>query len=428
VKFDTESGVVAISLSEASLGQIHSVNMLAARQFNYFGQKEMLALRVNDLMPEIYSEVHDGILLSFLKNRYKSINQDERLLFGKNKNGFIFPFQLQLRKLSVNANDELIFIANVNAQKTKAAPINCILDLEGDIRNVSSTFAWLFLKKYKEHHALQNIQVLIPSFFKVIEEHDDTRTAKYTFEERCYAKKVSGAFEVQFTGSPIFIREQKVGYLIEGTTLESARTLNTQRHFLEDVLRKSEHRVYFTAATMSYEFHHDETLARTHSNEFNIPYLRTHDIECMFGDVGAPEKSVPPAKDYGEGIRTFRMVNNRIEIALEESSFASEEAEENWREMSVLKRIQLMKEEIDIDSNRMVTNSYRIVVVTLGLVLAVLGVVLLLEGLYLGNQITQNQIDLGYKWKVRALLPELLIYSYFPVSSPGALQLSLIRN
>lgn len=125
----------------------------------------MLSLRVNDIMPGVYSIVHDDILNSFLKNRFKSINQDERLLFGRNKNGFIFPLQLQLRKLSWNTNDELIFLANVNSIKTKSAPILCIVDLEGDVKDISSTFSWLFMSNQKK---IENIQVIIPSFFKII--------------------------------------------------------------------------------------------------------------------------------------------------------------------------------------------------------------------------------------------------------------------
>ena len=163
--------MVAISLSEASLGQIHNVNMLAARLFSYFSNKEMLKKRVNDIMPDVYSVNHDNILNSFLKNRFKSINQDDRLLFGKGKNGFIFPMQLQLRKLSWNTNDELIFISNVSSIKTKHSPTICIVDMEGDIKNVSSSFAWLFLKKFRNINMdkdVQNIQMLIPSFFKVI--------------------------------------------------------------------------------------------------------------------------------------------------------------------------------------------------------------------------------------------------------------------
>ena len=64
-----------------------------------------------------------------------------------------------------------MFISNVNAIKTKSAPIFCIVDLEGDIKNVTSTFAWLFLRKFKNvkmDKDVQNIQVIIPSFFKVI--------------------------------------------------------------------------------------------------------------------------------------------------------------------------------------------------------------------------------------------------------------------
>ena len=80
-------------------------------------------------MPDVYSVNHDNILNSFLRNRSKSINEDERLLFGKGKNGFIFPMSLQLRKLIYNTNDELMFISNVNAIKTKSAPIFCIVDL-----------------------------------------------------------------------------------------------------------------------------------------------------------------------------------------------------------------------------------------------------------------------------------------------------------
>lgn len=65
----------------------------------------MLSLRVNDIMPDVFSVVHDNILKTYLKNRYKKINQDERSVLGKNKNGYIFPIYLQLRKLSWNTND-----------------------------------------------------------------------------------------------------------------------------------------------------------------------------------------------------------------------------------------------------------------------------------------------------------------------------------
>ncbi len=87
------------------MGNILTLNNQTVNLFSYSTKSEMIALRVNDIMPIGYSKVHDSILGSFLKNRYKKINQDQRLLFAKNKNGFIFPFLLQLNKMSWNTND-----------------------------------------------------------------------------------------------------------------------------------------------------------------------------------------------------------------------------------------------------------------------------------------------------------------------------------
>ena len=41
---------------------------------------------------------------------------------------------------------------------------------------------------------VQNIQVIIPSFFKVIEDNEENRESIYVFEERCVVKKSTGDF------------------------------------------------------------------------------------------------------------------------------------------------------------------------------------------------------------------------------------------
>lgn len=112
VNSETERGVITILLTESSLGNISSVNSQTCKIFGYSSRNEIVNLRVNDIMPSVISDIHDNILSTYLKNRYKQINQDQRLVFGKNKGGFIFPILLQLRKLSWNVNDELIFIGN----------------------------------------------------------------------------------------------------------------------------------------------------------------------------------------------------------------------------------------------------------------------------------------------------------------------------
>lgn len=188
----------------------------------------MLQLRVNDIMPSLFSRIHDFILSSFLKDRYKKkINQDERLLFGKNKSGFIFPMYLQLRKLSWNLNDELIFISNVRTYKNKSTPIHCIVNLDGEIQDVTSSFAWMFLKKNSSQISRnQNIQCILPSFFKTVEESENENQTKFLFQERCTVKKSQGEFEVEFSGETIIVKQEKIGYLVEGKVIET-RLVNT---------------------------------------------------------------------------------------------------------------------------------------------------------------------------------------------------------
>jgi hypothetical protein len=73
--------------------------------------------------------------------------------------------------------------------------------------------------------------------------------------------------------------------------------------------------------------------------------MRTDDIEKIFKFQGGEP---PQPKEYGRGIRTFRLINNRIEMAVEEESFQSDEDNEGWREFSVIKNIQKMREDLNI--------------------------------------------------------------------------------
>lgn len=82
-------------------------------------------------MPTVFADIHDAILTDFLKTRRKKFNTDQRLLFGKDGNGYLFPVLLQLQKASFSANDEYIFIACVWPEKTKSAPVYCIVDHDG---------------------------------------------------------------------------------------------------------------------------------------------------------------------------------------------------------------------------------------------------------------------------------------------------------
>jgi hypothetical protein len=73
----------------------------------------MIQKRVNAIMPKIFAVLHDKILMDFLKIRRRISKTDQRLLFGKDGVGYMFPVNLQLQNTSFTSNDEYIFIAIV---------------------------------------------------------------------------------------------------------------------------------------------------------------------------------------------------------------------------------------------------------------------------------------------------------------------------
>lgn len=114
-------------------------------------------------MPKTYAEQHDHYLQEFQKNKYKRINSDERLVFGKDKHGFIIPIMLQLQRTISSLSEELLFIANIKKCKVRQSPLICITDEDGEIIDLSSGFKEIFFEKKDKNRrnvsiASKNIQ------------------------------------------------------------------------------------------------------------------------------------------------------------------------------------------------------------------------------------------------------------------------------
>jgi hypothetical protein len=92
------------------------------------------------------------------------------MLFGKDGHGYLFPMLLQLKKASFIANDEYIFIASVKSEKTKEAPIYCIVSHDGLIQEFTASFRNMFLRKTSRIDFHKSIQEVIPDYF---DEHYD---------------------------------------------------------------------------------------------------------------------------------------------------------------------------------------------------------------------------------------------------------------
>ena len=118
LSFGSESALIGASLTDDTLGKIVIANNQASNIFNY-SKNEINKIDLNSIMPKIFAEQHDNYLKEFHQNKYKRINADERLLFGKDKYGYIIPILLQLQRTISSISDELLFVANIRKFKVR---------------------------------------------------------------------------------------------------------------------------------------------------------------------------------------------------------------------------------------------------------------------------------------------------------------------
>lgn len=114
-----------------------------------------------------------------MKKKRKKYNTDQRLLFGKDGNGYLFPLLLQLQRASFSSNDEYIFIASVAPSKVRTAPVFCILDHEGNITDFTASFRNIFFSNNKKSY-YKNIQEIIPGYFEEDYSEKTTNVRNFT--------------------------------------------------------------------------------------------------------------------------------------------------------------------------------------------------------------------------------------------------------
>lgn len=74
------------------------MNVAAATLFGY-NKSEIMNRKINVLMPNIYAKYHDTFIETFLANfnpEMKNLTRD-RVLFGKTRSNYIFPFYLIIK-------------------------------------------------------------------------------------------------------------------------------------------------------------------------------------------------------------------------------------------------------------------------------------------------------------------------------------------
>lgn len=95
---------------------VYAINMSAASLFG-FDKSELINKKINNVMPSLYGVHHDDFLKRFLDTSESTLLNKERILFGKHKNGYIFPFIVLLRPVYHVLKDGVEFVATIKKEK-----------------------------------------------------------------------------------------------------------------------------------------------------------------------------------------------------------------------------------------------------------------------------------------------------------------------
>jgi PAS domain S-box-containing protein len=108
-------GIITIDIH----GDIESFNVAAERMFGY-SQSDVLGENVKMLMDEPYSIEHDGYLSRYLETGEKRLMGSAREVRGRDKNGKIFPMELDVSEMSLEGQRLFIGIARDISQRKLA--------------------------------------------------------------------------------------------------------------------------------------------------------------------------------------------------------------------------------------------------------------------------------------------------------------------
>ncbi len=113
-------------------GHIESINPSAAEKFGYL-PKHVIGENIKILMPEPYHSEHDGYLANYISTKEPKIIGIGREVFGKKKDGSIFPFRLAVSEVILN--DKIIFTGIIHDLTDVKEAEEKLLQLNEDLEN-----------------------------------------------------------------------------------------------------------------------------------------------------------------------------------------------------------------------------------------------------------------------------------------------------
>jgi PAS domain S-box-containing protein len=142
--FPNEStALISISAEDLTFARIIGLNMSASKMFGY-SKSELINRKVNMIMPNIFAKQHDFFLETYLSTFESRLLNRERPIFGKSKNGYMFPFVIYVRFVPSFIHGTQFFGVMRQEKIFKTVGFMIVDGQSLEIENITSNFMSMF--------------------------------------------------------------------------------------------------------------------------------------------------------------------------------------------------------------------------------------------------------------------------------------------
>ncbi|CAD8192732.1 unnamed protein product [Paramecium pentaurelia] len=335
--FPNEStALISISAEDITFGRIIGLNMSASKMFGY-SKSELINRKVNILMPNVFAQSHDQFMEAYLQTYESRIMNRERMIIGKSKNGYIFPFFIYVRYVPSFIHGAQFFGAMRQEKVFKNVAFMIVNGSTQEIENISATFITMFhvdlnyitKKKMKVSDIITNFQENITDYL-----NKTGAEADINFKNR--DQTVQGKFNI--TAGEIMFKDSKLqGYVIkiennrqEKSFLnpnEQSQIKKSQQVKFYFQFDQSQH-IYIGEYTQDQNFQMSAISSVKQDETFDYSQREPikEDEKTPSSNIGEKEEKL----DLGLGIRTMKYINGQLfDVDDFKNQDSDEDAEEN---------------------------------------------------------------------------------------------------
>ncbi|CAD8070227.1 unnamed protein product [Paramecium primaurelia] len=220
------TALISISAEDGNFSRILGLNQSCAKTFGYT-KSELLDRKINVLMPNIYAQYHDQFLEGYTQNQESRVLNRERLLIGKHKSGYIFPFFIYVRYIPSLINGSQFFAAIKQERYFKNQAYMIVNSFDMCIENISAQFISLFhidlnyISKKKTQ-----VSDLIPQFEEFKQELMSKQGYETTVQYKSRDQFIQQQFQVYVSEINICVNRFMNNQNKEGNIIQTNLTLN----------------------------------------------------------------------------------------------------------------------------------------------------------------------------------------------------------